>query len=152
MSRDFHYLCFFSSVEEAFSMRDEFRTKRQNCKPKLTAEIFLLFFQTKVQSVAREVLTVSLVRLCQCVWNVGCQLQTCRNLRHISPLLYLAHASPHSVPNAVYVKTSWSLPMPCTWTPTRRISKSPTLYAVVGISQIDTFLFRPNLKTIRELL
>jgi hypothetical protein len=27
-------------VEEAFNMRDEFRTERQNCKPKLTAQHF----------------------------------------------------------------------------------------------------------------
>ena len=47
MSHDFLYLCFVRKVEEAFNMRNEFRTERQNFKPKLTAETF--FSQTKVQ-------------------------------------------------------------------------------------------------------
>jgi hypothetical protein len=86
-------------------MRVEFRTKRQNCKRQLTAEIFVFFFQAKVQTL-QENLTVSLVRLCQCVWNVGCQVKTCSNLRHVNPLLYLAHTSPQSLSNAVCFTTS----------------------------------------------
>jgi len=78
-------------------MLEEFRTERQNCEPKLVAEIFLFFSLSESAKGCKRILTVSLIRLCECVWKVGCQVKICRIVRHISCSRCISHILPNTL-------------------------------------------------------